>query len=187
MPAIQQRQLTAEEYGDLPDPGYPSELVRGRIVRLPRPKPRHGKICARVARLLGNFNEEHDLGHVFANDSGFVTERDPDTVRGPDVCFYSYGRLPRDADLERYVGFGPDVLFEVRSPSDRWPQIVEKADECLAADTGVVCLLDPARRGAVLFTAGSPPREVAAEEPLRFAALTGWSVTPADLLGPPPR
>ena len=36
--------LTAEQYAQRPDPGYPEELVRGRIVPMPMPKPRHGYI-----------------------------------------------------------------------------------------------------------------------------------------------
>ena len=37
--------LTAEEFAWRPDPGYPEELVRSRILPLPFPKPRHGEIC----------------------------------------------------------------------------------------------------------------------------------------------
>ena len=36
-----------------------------------------------------------DLGRVVTNDSGIVTQRDPDTVRGADVAYYSYARLPK--------------------------------------------------------------------------------------------
>ena len=50
--------------------------------------------AARRGGSLGNFVEEHDLGRVMSNDSGVITERDPDTVRGADVAYYSYARLP---------------------------------------------------------------------------------------------
>ena len=75
--------LTAEEFGLRPDPGYPAALVRRRIVKLPQPNRRHGQICNKAGRILGNYAEDHDLGHVLSNDSGVITERDPDTVRGP--------------------------------------------------------------------------------------------------------
>ena len=58
------------------------------------PFPRHGQICTKIIRLLGNHVEEQKLGHVVANDSGVVTERGPDTVRGADVAYYSYRRVP---------------------------------------------------------------------------------------------
>ena len=75
--------LTAEEFGSRPDPGYPEELIQGRIVTMPPHTPRHGQICGKADRLLGSFADEHDLGHVLCNDSGVITERDHDTVRGP--------------------------------------------------------------------------------------------------------
>src|SRR5690242_20415016 len=87
--------LTAEEYALLPDNGQPTELVRGRIVPLSMPFPRHGQICGKISRIVGNFADQHDLGHVLSNDSGIITEHDPDTVRGADIAFYSYARVPR--------------------------------------------------------------------------------------------
>src|SRR5262249_54756044 len=87
--------LTAEEYLLLPDDGQPSELVRGRLVTMNMPAPRRGQICAKIARFLGNFADQHDAGHVLTNDSGVVTERDPDTVRGAAVAFYGYDQVPR--------------------------------------------------------------------------------------------
>src|ERR671927_217932 len=86
--------LTAEQYARLPDTGVPTELVRGKVVEMNVPTPRHGQICSKVDRLVGNFADEHRLGHVVVNDSGVVTERDPDTVRGADAAFYSYARVP---------------------------------------------------------------------------------------------
>ncbi len=62
--------MTAEEFGRRPDPGHPEELVRGRIVAMPPPDRRHGKVCARTTGILDHFVVEHDLGHVMSNDSG---------------------------------------------------------------------------------------------------------------------
>src|SRR3954463_6925505 len=88
--------ITAEEFGRMPDPpdGSQQELVRGVIVTMPPPKGRHGACCSKINRRLGNFADEHGLGTVFSNDTGCITERDPDTVRGPDVSFWSRARLP---------------------------------------------------------------------------------------------
>ncbi len=88
------RLLTAEEYLLLPDTGRPTELVRGRIVSTDWPTPWHGYVCCNVAGVLGDFVEEVKGGRL-TNGSGVVTERDPDTVRGADVAFYSYERVPR--------------------------------------------------------------------------------------------
>ena len=78
--------LTAEQFAARPDPGYPEELVRGRIVPMSMPKPRHGEICNKAGRIFGNWAEDRDLGRVLSNDTGVITERGSDTVRGAGIC-----------------------------------------------------------------------------------------------------
>jgi hypothetical protein len=78
--------LTAEEFGRRPDPGYPEERLQGRIVPTPLPRPRHGRICKMVTRLLDRHVEERDLGQILSNDSGVITERDPDIEGGVTVA-----------------------------------------------------------------------------------------------------
>src|SRR5207247_6258383 len=95
--------------------------------------PRHGEICVKVVRILGRFLDDNDVGHLVSNDSGVVTERDPDTVRGGDVAFYSYERVPRGPLPRGYLQVVPELVFEVRSPTDRWGQILTKVGEYLEA------------------------------------------------------
>src|SRR5581483_10520332 len=134
--------LTAEEFLRLPSDGRPKELVRGRIVHMNVPKPRHGQICSKVDRILGNFADERNLGHVVSNDSGVRTERGPDTVRGADVAYYSYSRVPPGPFPDDYLTVVPELVFEIRSPTDRWSAILAKVAEYLEAGITVVCVLD---------------------------------------------
>src|SRR5262249_33653402 len=134
--------LTAEEFWRLPQDGVPRELVRGRIVIMNMPAPRHGYFCNKIGRILGNFVEERGLGRVMNNDSGVITERGPDTVRGADVLYYSYTRLPKGPMPEGYLDVTPEIVFEVRSPGDRWKKIIAKVGEYLNAGVLAVCVLD---------------------------------------------
>jgi Uma2 family endonuclease len=158
--------ITAEQFAARPDPGYPEELVRGRIVPMPMPKPRHGEICNKAGRILGNFTEDRDLGRVLNNDAGVITERGPDTVRGADVSFYSYARLPKGPLPDRSLDIPPDLVVEVLSPSDRWPKVLAKVAEYLGAGTTVVLVLDDERRLAHVYRADAAPRSLAAEDEL---------------------
>ena len=178
--------LTAEEYGALLEDGRRTELVRGKVIELPRPKPLHGKVCMEIARLLGNHLHDHDVGHGLANDAGFVMERDPDTVRGPDVAFFSYDRLPPDADLTEYPLVAPEVAFEVLSPGDRPGRLEDKVDRMLAAGVHVVVLVDPRTHTATLVTPDAR-RTLAPTDTLELPEhLPGWQTPVADLF-PRPR
>jgi Uma2 family endonuclease len=121
--------LTADAYSKLPGTGRPTELVRGKVLEMNVPSPKHGKICMSIGRSIGNFVEEHDLGHVIGNDGVVVTERNPDTVRGPDVSFYSYARLPKGPLSNGYLKIVPELVIEVLSPDDRWREVHAKAAE----------------------------------------------------------
>ncbi|MHB1424691.1 MAG: Uma2 family endonuclease [Gemmataceae bacterium] len=134
--------LTAEEYLALPDNGVPNELIRGRIVSMNLPTPRHGEICLQTAYLVRRFLDNHHLGRLVGNDSGVVTQHDPDTVRGADVAFYSYSRVPPGPMPQGYLPVIPELVFEVRSSSDRWGRILAKIAEYLEAGVKVVCVLD---------------------------------------------
>jgi Uma2 family endonuclease len=163
--------LTAEEYGRLPDLGRPTELVRGRIVEMNVPYPRHGQVCARVSFLIQQFLADHDLGHVIINDGGVIVERDPDTVRGPDISFISYRKVPKGPLPAKYFETVPELIIEVRSPSDRWGKILQKVGEYLTAGTEVVCVVDPESETVQLHFADKPTETLSGKEELSFPNL----------------
>ncbi|QEL15529.1 Uma2 family endonuclease [Limnoglobus roseus] len=142
MSATAAKLITAEEFSKMPDlvDGSKQELVRGVIVTMPPTKGRHGFVQANIAILLGGFVKTNRLGWV-VTESGTVLERDPDTVRGPDVSFYSITRHP---DLpDEWFEIPPDLAVEVLSPSDRRGRVREKVREYLANGVRIVWLVDP--------------------------------------------
>jgi Uma2 family endonuclease len=149
--------LTAEQFLALPDNGPPSELVRGEVVYMPPPFFPHGVVCSNVVRVVGRFLDDHDLGTLTSNDSGVITERDPDTVRGADAAFYSYQRIPKGTRPAGYPKVSPDVTFEVLSPTQRWPEVLTKVGEYLHADVRAVCVLDPDNQTAHVYRADRAP------------------------------
>lgn len=115
----------------------------------------HGYWCGQVYFLLNQFVIENGLGRVITNDGGVVTERDPDTVRGADVAFYSYSKVPRGALPEGYWPT-PELVVEVRSSDDRWPKIYKKVGEYLDAGVITVCVVDPPTRCVHVLMADRP-------------------------------
>jgi Uma2 family endonuclease len=158
--------LTAQQFLMLPDSRRPSELVRGKVIEMTPPGSRHGQVCFLVAQIVGNYVKAHDLGHVLCNDSGVVTERNPDSVRGADVAYYSYARVPRGRLPNGYLDVPPDIVVEVRSPTDRPRQIDEKTEEYLNAGVKAVCVLDPDQETLHLHRAGQAPKLLGAQHEL---------------------
>ena len=176
--------MTAEEFGRRPDPGHPEELVQGGIVRMPPPDRRQGYVCGKAGRILGSFVEEHDLGRVMSNDSDVITERDPDTVRGADVAYYSYARLPRGPLPTGYGPEVPELVVEVRSAHDGWSEILEKVAEYLRAGVLVVVVLDPKPQTAHVFSPTDPPCALGTEDELVLPGiLEGFRVRVGRFLG----
>jgi Uma2 family endonuclease len=188
--------LTAEEFAARTDLGPHTELVKGEVIDVPPPGIIHGHACSKLAyRLNGQVipndlgrvitNDSgvvterdpdtvvipNDLGRVITNDSGVVTERDPDTVRGADVAYFSYERLPKGQLPEGYPDVAPELVFEVLSPDDRWKNISAKVDEYLAAGVKLVYVVDPARRSAMLCEPGGSLRMFGDEEELVFPGV----------------
>lgn len=158
--------LTAQQFLHLPDNGMIQELVRGTVIEMPLPGFRHGKVCRRFSRLIGDYVEDNDLGHVLTNDSGVITERGPDTVRGPDVAIYLYDRVSKDAEIAGYPDAAPNLVVEVLSPDDRWPRVHGKVGEYLSAGVTVVCVADPDARTVSVFRADQAPATLAGEQTL---------------------
>jgi Uma2 family endonuclease len=171
--ATVQSLLTAEQYAALPDLEGHHELVRGEIVFMNMPSFRHGHICAKIARISGYYVDMHDLGRVLSNDSGVITQRGPDTVRGADVAFYSYAAVPKGEHPVMYAARPPEAVFEVKSRDDRWSRIHEKAAEYLEAGVRVICVLDPDTETVAVHHSERPVQSLKADDELTLPDVLG--------------
>lgn len=182
MSTVQQPPVTIAEFERMPDPadGSRLELVRGEVVVMPPPKGKHGICCSRIDRLIGNFADAHKLGWVTTNDTGVVLERGPDTVRGPDVAFWSITRQP--AIPEGYFEIPPDLAVEVLSPDDRRKNVRAKIKEYLFYGVKLVWLVDPETRTVTVYRGSPRGTELDEEDELDGGdVLPGFLCKVADL------
>lgn len=174
MTAIAHKLLTAAEFAAL-DIDAPVELVRGEVIEMPRPNSWHGVVCANVAYQLNRWADETGSCCVLSNDPGVITERNPDTVRGPDVCYIRSERLPRGMP-EGFLPFSPDLVVEVLSPSERWQDVIAKIDEYFTAGTQEVWVVDPALRQLQQHRTVPPPVVSRNDDLVTSPLLPGFSV-----------
>lgn len=135
--------LTIEEFERLPEEDSARvELVRGMLVREPRPAALHGWVQIKLGSMLVNHVEQHRLGHVFS-DIGVILSTDPATVRGPDLAFVSSERLPAGPPKRGFLSFAPDLCVEIVSPWNTSGEIHEKVLEYLEAGSRLVWVVHP--------------------------------------------
>lgn len=142
--------MTAEELGYLDIPGKSTELICGQLLVREPPGSSHGRIAATLAYFITDFARRNRLGVVFAQDTGFKIESDPDTVRAPDVAFLAQERVDQVPD-RGYAALAPDLLAEIVSPDDRPGELLAKIGQWLEAGTKLVWVIDPRIREARVY------------------------------------
>jgi Uma2 family endonuclease len=143
--------MTAEQLARLPDDGFRSELVRGELRKMAPAGWRHGKVVGRLHTMLGHHVQQGRLGTIFGAETGFLLERNPDTVRAPDIAFLSSARQPAEEPQEAFWPGPPDLAVEVISPSDTTGEVDEEVKAWLRAGTGLVWIVDPEMRSVTVF------------------------------------
>jgi Uma2 family endonuclease len=160
---IATKKMTAEEFADwvqLPENADKwFELVRGEVIELPPPYRPHGVVANNIGRILGNYTFQIDKGYVASNDSGVILERDPDTVRGPDIAVFEDAASFAEVH-PKYGEVPPRLAVEVLSPNDRADRVIRKINDYLRNGVEIVWLVDPETRSVTIYQSNSGPREI---------------------------
>lgn len=165
--------VTAEELLELSANGFNGELVRGELVELMPPGYHHNKIMGFVTYVLMSFVVPRSLGTVLPGDLGVVVERGPDTVRGPDVAFFSASTVPLDEETPSYSEVVPDLVVEVGSPNDSMPHRDSRARMWLDYGVPLVWIVHPETRSVDVYRPGLEIEKLGASD-----QITGQGVIP---------
>jgi Uma2 family endonuclease len=145
--------VTADDLLRMPDDGFLYELVGGELRRMSPASYRHGKIIINITTPLDQHVRAHQLGDVYAAETGFKLASDPDTVRAPDVSFVRRERVEAVGEGECFWPGAPDLAIEVISPNHLYTEVEEKAMDFLAAGTGMVLVVNPRKHTVTLYRA----------------------------------
>jgi Uma2 family endonuclease len=175
----------AEEYADLDTGGTRTELVRG-VLQVREPVgPAHGCTASEITRAIGNYLDTHPIG-VTMVEAGYVTERGPDTVRGPDVSFMTYERA-KEVKGDGFAQIAPDLAIEVLSPSNTPREVDKKVAEYFTMGARLVWVADPKKRTVTVLAPEALAYVVAGDESLDGGdVLPGFRVEVKKLFGWPP-
>jgi len=126
------------------------ELVDGVLVEKSMGY-RKSLLAAILIEFLSRFARSQKLGLVSGPD-GFA-QLFPSLVRGPDVAFISWERLPgRKPPTDAYPTIVPEIVIEIISAGNTRAEMARKRREYFQAGVRLVWMVDPLRRSVAVFT-----------------------------------
>ena len=166
--------------------GHLYELARGVVVVTEVPKPKHGRVVDRLARLFIHYNESHQGRIKYRAGGGECRLRLPGmrSDRRPDQAVYL---TPEPSGDQIWSRWGPALVAEVVSRGGKKRDYIEKREEYLRFGVLEYWILHPAKRKMlVLSRAGDTWDEshVARGGLHRTPLLPGLEVSADELFGP---
>jgi Uma2 family endonuclease len=135
--------------------GKHCELVDGTLVEKPMGFLK-SYLASDLIILLGTFVKQHNLG-MYSGEDGFY-ELFPHLVRGPDVAFASWSRIPgRRVPDEPFPATAPEFVVEILSPSNTRAEMVRKRKEYFSAGVNVVWEVEPRDRVVTVYSSATDP------------------------------
>jgi Uma2 family endonuclease len=160
-------------------PDYQLELVDGKIIIMSPSGYESDEVAFQVGANLWNWVKPRQLGRVTGSSAGFSLAN----TRAPDVSFVRAERLPRSP--RGYATIPPDLMVEVKSPTDRVKELRDKIDEFLAQGTVVGLLVNPEDRTVEIRRPNQVPVVLQDGEVLTVPdLLPGWEVPLSELWSP---
>ena len=174
--------LTADDLLRLYSEGVRGELIRGELYETMPSGQEHGEIAMRIGYLLLNFVAPRRLGRVMGSDAGVWLERDPDTVREPDVAFFTADKMPPGERVRGYAEAVPNLVVEIASPSNSAHEVRDKARMWLSFGVRIVWVVYPDARAVELHSGDGERRMLAESDTLDGGdALPGFSCQVGDI------
>lgn len=160
---------------------YRVELVDGRITVMSPSGYESDEVAFRFGRRLADWVEPNRVGRVTGSSAGFTL---PDSnTRAPDVSFVRAERLRRAP--RSFAQLAPDLMVEVKSPSDSVEDLEQKIANFLSQGTQVGILVNPENCTVRVFRSEAAVVTLQNGDMLTLPdLLPGWSVAVSELWSP---
>ena len=170
MTTTKQKLVTADDLLAMPRDGNRYELIRGVLIKkMPTGDP-HGIVVVLTAHHITQYALSSGHGQTRSGEAGYILDRDPDTVRAPDVAWYSPDNLP-PTGTQGFPDIVPDLVIEVKSPSNSNPEMAAKAQMWLSYGAKMALVLDPQTETVIIHNPDSAPITLAVDDVLDLSDL----------------
>lgn len=162
-------------------PDHRLELVDGGIVVMSPSGYESEEVATGFAAHLWNWVQPQKLGRVTGSSAGFTLPNAD--LRAPDISFVRAERLRRSP--RSFAELAPDLMVEVRSPSDSVKALRKKIDDFLTLGTQVGILIDPVAHLVEIYRLGRDVEILRDGDMLTLPdLLPGWEVPVIELWAP---
>lgn len=166
------------EYLQSQHPDYRMELVGGEVIVMSPSGYESDEVAVEMAAQLRNWVKPRRLGRVTGSSAGFILPNSD--TRAPDVSFVRAERLRRSP--RSFAELAPDLMVEVKSPTDSLTALRDKIDAFLELGTGVGILINPEKEWVEVRRSGQEPTTLYNGDVLTVPdLLPGWEVNIDDL------
>ena len=180
--SIGQELLTADDLLRLSRKGVKGELVKGFLHQTVSVGGEHGEIAGALIAEIRAHIRPRRMGRVGGSDAGVRLERNPDTVREPDVFYISSEKLPLEVRVPGYYEVIPDLVAEIASPGDSPRGIADRVAMWHRYGVSMVWAVYPATRTIAAHPLGSGAVVFGADDVLDGGAvIPGFQCSVRDL------
>ena len=177
-------QLTVKDLEKLQQlsPDYRMELVDGEVIVMSPSGYESEEVASRMLGKLFPHVEQNRLGRVTGSSAGFILPNSD--TRAPYVSFVLAERMRRTS--RSFAELAPDLMVEVKSPSDSVTKLREKIDSFLSQGTKVGILINPEERWVeIKRSPDEVPTRLVDGDKLEISDLfPGWEVPVTELWSP---
>ncbi|NEO52807.1 MAG: Uma2 family endonuclease [Okeania sp. SIO3B5] len=174
------KQITLEEFLQLPETKPESEYINNKIYQKPMAQGEHSAIQVCLSSAISQAGEPQKLAMALPelrctfNGCSIV----------PDVSVFPWQRIPRKPNgrIENRFEIAPDWIIEILSPDQSSNQLINKIIFCLNNGTQLGWLIDSEDESVVIFQPNQQPEVRYDSDNLPILnLLTDWQLSVADL------